>query len=112
MIIGGNEHPVYFGWLQMEAISNFAKHKSLDTTANDLTNLSGSMEFIREVAFQGVQGGYLKEGKECPFKDSASMVMEAKKFSEIAAAMDIYIKSTMDFYESEEPVDGKKKANP
>jgi hypothetical protein len=111
--IGENEYPVFFDWLSIESISESIGHNSLDVTVGNFQALTKNLKFIRSIAFHGVQGGFRKEKKQCPFETSEDLFAGVAKFGKMTALVELYTKAFLEFYNDEDSTEtDKKKVTP
>ncbi len=108
--IADTEHPVFFDWLAIEAISESIQERSLDSTVKNINTHANSLRFTRIVAFEGIKCGYKKQGKECPFKTSEELAEKVRGYNELGVIIAEYVSAVSEFYNSEDAeVDNKKK---
>lgn len=102
-------HPHKYGWLEIEKISEYVGHNSLDQTANEISGLIGRMGFVRTVAFIGIAAGYKAKGEPCPFDTAEALVDSFGQFSEAMPYLTAYTDAMTSFFKTDEPVKDTKK---
>lgn len=107
--LNGKKHPIHFGWLELETISESIGNKSPEETANNMPTLASSMKFNRVVLFEGLKGGYRKIGEVCPFQTADEIAEVVESFTQVMPALEYYIKRQAEFFAVEDSKPTKKK---